>query len=189
MAEAPLKLLVLDLDETLVHATETRLDHVEDFRVGPYYIYRRPHLTEFLDAVLATFKVAVWTASGKRYAAEVVDRIFPKGSLEFMWSSERCTLTRNWDTGGYQTLKNLGKLKSQGYTLESVIAVDDTPEKYARSYGNLVAVREFLGDPGDAELPLLLAYLKSLSSVPNVRTVEKRGWREHVKKMLLSGGV
>ncbi len=180
MTEIPRKLLILDLDETLVHATETRLAHEEDFRVGPYFLYRRPHLDAFLVEMLATFRVAVWTSSGAIYADQVVDRIFPRDSLEFLWSSARCTITRNWDTGDYLTLKNLRKLKKKGYALETVIAVDDTPSKYTRSYGNLVTVSEFLGDRNDAELPRLTVYLQHLASVFNVRTVEKRYWRDQV---------
>ena len=177
------KLLVLDLDETLIHATEDKLDHDEDFRVGPYRVHLRPHLPDFVKSVLAEFRVGVWTASGESYAAQVVERIFPSGTLEFVWSSARCTSTRNWATGEYQSIKNLQKLKSKGYPLESIIAVDDTPAKYARSYGNLVTVREFVGDRSDKELPLLATYLAHLADVPNIRSVEKRNWREHVQRL------
>jgi carboxy-terminal domain RNA polymerase II polypeptide A small phosphatase len=174
------KLLVLDLDETLVHATETPLAGDADFRAGPYHVYLRPHVQSFVNAVFADFKVGIWTASGDAYATQIVERVFTGRPLEFVWSSRRCTVARDWTTGKYQTLKNLRKLKRKGYPLEAIIAVDDTPAKHARSYGNLVAVREFLGDPADTELPLLAAYLKQLAAVPNVRTVEKRRWREQV---------
>ena len=175
------KLLVLDLDETLIHATEDTLAHDEDFRVGPYRVHLRPHLSSFVNHVLEQFRVGVWTASGESYASAVVERIFPAGSLEFVWSSKRCRTARDFTTGGYQTIKNLQKLKSKGYPLESIIAVDDTPSKYAKSYGNLVTVQEFLGDRSDAELPLLAAYLGHLADVPNVRRVEKRNWRAHIQ--------
>ena len=183
------KLLVLDLDETLVHATETPLAHPEDFRVGPYHVYLRPHLADFLQQVFAHFEVGVWTASGETYAGEIVSRIFPQDKLAFIWSSARCTMTRDWVTGGYQTIKNLQKLKSRGYPLASIIAVDDTPAKYARSYGNLVTVREFLGERDDAELPLLARYLATLADVPNVRSVEKRRWRERLASNATHGAL
>jgi RNA polymerase II subunit A small phosphatase-like protein len=174
------KLLVLDLDETLVHATETPLARDADFRAGPYHVYLRPHLQDFVSAIFGDFKVGIWTASGDGYATQIVERVFPGRPLEFVWSSQRCTLARDWSTGEYQTLKDLRKLKRKGYSLETLIAVDDTPSKHARSYGNLVAVREFLGDPVDTELPLLAAYLKQLATVANIRKVEKRRWREQV---------
>lgn len=172
------KLLVLDLDETLVHATETALAHPADFAVGPYHVYKRPHLAAFLGEVLAAFDVGVWTSSGERYAAQVIGRLFEPSALKFVWSSARCTAARDWTTGEYTTIKNLAKLRRQGYALESIVAVDDTPSKYARSYGNLVTVREFVGDRLDDELLLLARYLRTLLPLPNVRAIEKRGWRE-----------
>jgi len=41
-------LLILDLDETLIYATETALDRPADFSVYGYHVYRRPHLDAFL---------------------------------------------------------------------------------------------------------------------------------------------
>lgn len=171
------KLLVLDLDETLVHGTEVQLHREPDFRFGPYFIYKRPHVHQFIAHVMERFQVGVWTASGELYAAAVIEHLFPKGALRFVWSSQRCTTVRDWNTGGYQTIKKLEKLRAKGYRLESIIAVDDTPAKYARSFGNLVAVQEFTGDEHDDELLLLMQYLDRLANVPNVRGVEKRRWR------------
>jgi RNA polymerase II subunit A small phosphatase-like protein len=91
MNGASRKLLVLDIDETLVHARESPLAHDEDFCVGAYFVYRRPGLDEFVTSMLDTFDVAVWTSSGESYAAQVLERIFPPGALKFVWSSKRCT--------------------------------------------------------------------------------------------------
>jgi carboxy-terminal domain RNA polymerase II polypeptide A small phosphatase len=172
------KLLVLDLDETLVHASEFELSREADFCVGQYFVYERPHVNRFISHVLERFHVGVWTASGEHYAAQVVARLFPANVLKFVWSSQRCTTVRDWSTGGYQTIKKLEKLKAKGYRLESIIAVDDTPAKHARNFGNLVTVREFTGDEGDNELLLLMRYLDHLAEMPNIRTVEKRRWRD-----------
>jgi RNA polymerase II subunit A small phosphatase-like protein len=174
------KLLVLDLDETLVHATEAALEHPADFNVGPYHVYKRPHLAAFLGEVLASFDVGVWTSSGESYAAQVIEQLFEPGVLKFVWSSRRCTTARDWTTGEYTTIKNLAKLRKHGYGLEAIVAVDDTPSKYARSHGNLVTVREFVGDRLDDELALLARYLRTLLPSPNVRTIETRGWRYRI---------
>jgi hypothetical protein len=40
-------LLILDLDETLIHASEEQLDREADFRVFGYHVYIRPHLEPF----------------------------------------------------------------------------------------------------------------------------------------------
>ena len=181
MTVATRKLLVLDLDETLVHATERPLEQQEDFMVGPYFVYKRPHVDAFVQYALKTFSVGVWTSSGEKYADGVINRIFPVNALEFVWSSQRCTLARDWETGGYQTLKKLDKLKAKGYRLESIIAVDDTPQKHGKNFGNLVAVTEYVGQALDDELLHLISYLEYLKTVPNIRTVEKRGWRKSVQ--------
>ena len=171
------KLLVLDLDETLIHASEQVLDRDPDFRIGPYFVYRRPHLDEFIRSVGEHFDLAVWTSSGAVYAHQVVQHIFARQTLRFVWASQRCTTVLDPMTGEYASIKNLRKLKRLGFELRSVIAVDDTPFKYRRSYGNLVRVSEFTGDPADTELQWLADYLPTLADVANIRAVEKRGWR------------
>ena len=76
-------------------------------------------------------------------------------------------------------MKDLKKVRKR-CRLEKVIAVDDSAGNYERSYGNLVRVSKFRGDPLDNELSLLTDYLEFLGSVPNVRRVEKRWWRDFV---------
>lgn len=176
----PKKLLVLDLDETLVHATGQPLAHAADFLVGPYHVYKRPHVVAFLADVLSAFDVGVWTSSGDCYAAEVVAQLFAPGALRFAWSGDRCTTARDWTTDQYISIKQLSKLKKHGYALDAIVAVDDTPSKHIRNYGNLVVVREFTGDLDDAELPMLARFLRTLLPHPDVRKVEKRRWRDGV---------
>lgn len=174
-------LLVLDLDETLVHASESELDRAADFRALSYHVYRRPHAERFIAYALANFDVGVWTSSGRFYAEAVVAALFPPQSLRFVWSSERCSISRDWTTGEYLSRKRLKKLKRHGYRLERMLAIDDTASKHACNYGNLVCVREYLGeDETDDELLRLMAYLDRLAHEPNVRKIEKRHWRERL---------
>jgi carboxy-terminal domain RNA polymerase II polypeptide A small phosphatase len=174
------KLLILDLDETLLFATESLLDRAEDFRVGPYNVYLRPGLSGFLTTCFQRYDVAVWTSSGSNYAAGVVSRVFVERELKFVWSSERCTSRRDFENDSYVNTKNLAKVKRRGYDLSQVVAVDDTPMKYSRSYGNLVRVTEYLGEVEDDELFKLGKFLCKLADVPNVRRVEKRNWRDQI---------
>ncbi|SFK50371.1 NIF family HAD-type phosphatase [Lysobacter sp. cf310] len=182
----PRHLLVLDLDETLLYASEVELNRASDFRACGYYVYRRPHLAEFIAYALARFEVGVWTSSGRRYADAIVAELFPAESLSFVWARERCSITRDWTTGGYHNRKPLKKLKRRGYRLEQVIAVDDTPSKHAYNYGNLVRVDEYLGqNENDDELLWLMRYLDRLAAEPNVRRIEKRRWRERLQQEAL----
>ncbi|KAF1717362.1 HAD family hydrolase [Pseudoxanthomonas wuyuanensis] len=176
------KLLVLDLDETLVFSTERQLDRPADLSVVGYHVYKRPHLDSFLEFAFSRFKVGVWTSSGRLYAEPLVAQLMPNRSIEFVWSSMRCSLARDWETGAHSTQKRLAKLKKLGFKLEQIIGIDDTPSKYARNYGNLVLVQEFTGDPSDDELAHLPHYLENLSAQPNVRAIEKRNWRERLHR-------
>jgi RNA polymerase II subunit A small phosphatase-like protein len=174
-------LLVLDLDETLMHATERPLLHAADHELPPYFLYRRPGLTEFIDTVSSGFRLAVWTSSSPGYARAVCQWIFPDPNrLEFVWASDRCTPTRDFDTDSWCQAKPLKKLKRLGYDLNRVLVVDDSPEKHTRNYGNLVQVAPFLGDPDDNELSHLAMYLTRLAAEPNVRRLEKRFWRRRL---------
>ncbi|MEG4342063.1 HAD family hydrolase [Microcoleus sp. A003_D6] len=179
------KLLILDLDETLIYATEASLPRQADFLVEPYYIYKRPFLDVFLKNCLDWFEVAVWTSSTPSYAIAIVSAIFeyPK-TLSFVWASDRCTVAYDIECFEYYNRKNLKKVKRKGYRLESIIAVDDTPQKWERSYGNLVRVNPFEGDESDDELKYLLLYLEQLRYEKNIRTVEKRFWRNRLTRSM-----
>jgi TFIIF-interacting CTD phosphatase-like protein len=180
------KLLILDLDETLVYATETPLPRPPDFEVYGYAVYKRPYLDIFLATCLDWFDVAIWTSSGAEYAAAVVAAIFEDPqSLQFVWASNRCSLVLNYnydlidgDYPAYYSRKPLTKVKRQGYKLESIIAIDDTPKKWEQSYSNLVRVKPFEGDEADVELKHLLLYLNTLKDAENIRKIEKRWWRQ-----------
>lgn len=175
------KLLILDLDETLVYATEEKLEHQEDFVVGQYYVYKRPFLQEFIQFCLENFDVAVWTTSTSNYAAEIVANVFPNPSdLKFLWSRLRCTISFDEEERGNFYEKKMKKVRSRGYELKKVIVVDDTPQVWRNSYGNLVQVKPFFGKKEDNELQNLIIYLKRLKDTENIRKIEKRMWQNRI---------
>jgi carboxy-terminal domain RNA polymerase II polypeptide A small phosphatase len=175
--ELPPALLILDLDETLIHSSEQELERVADFRVGSYFTYKRPHLEAFLEVCFEHFEVAVWTASTEDYASEIVTKIFGTRALKFFWSRERCTLRYFEDIGDRVYTKPLTKVRKLGFDLSRVIAVDDKAENFYDAYSNLVQVKRFLGDSSDTELQKLAQYLPLLAKESNVRKLEKRRWR------------
>lgn len=175
------KLLILDIDETLIFATENLLDRKEDFRAGQYYVYKRPYLKEFLLQCINWFEVAVWTSSSPDYAKEILENIFDDVRvLSFVWASDRCTWSYDWELQEYYWRKILKKVKRKGYDLNNVIAVDDTPKGYKNSYGNVIAIAPFEGEESDSELTDLLIYLNHLRQVENIRKIEKRKWKSVV---------
>ncbi len=187
-------LLILDLDETLIHATAQELERKADFGVFDYHVYKRPFLDEFLQQVSQEFLLAVWSSASDDYVMEVVKNIFPSDmKLEFVWGRSRATFRRRLRTDNlgyfadnpeshYHYTKPLQKLKRKGYNLNRILIVDDTPRKCMHNYGNAIYPAEYLGSENDEELRYLSRYLSNLKEIENVRNIEKRGWINTVKK-------
>ncbi|WP_264788151.1 HAD family hydrolase [Aureispira anguillae] len=186
-------LLILDLDETLIHGREKPLEKKEDFKVFHFFIYKRPFLKEFLNSVKENFLVAVWSSGSDDYVDEIVKHIFPKNyPLEFVWGRSRCVYRSkryNEDFGRhtedysnpYFYVKPIKKLKKHGFYKNRVLLVDDSPEKCIDNYGNAIYPKEYLGENEDNELLFLLEYLSKLKNIENVREIEKRGWKSGIK--------
>ncbi|TGD79789.1 HAD family hydrolase [Hymenobacter wooponensis] len=184
-------LLILDLDETLIHASSTELDRPADFRLFDYHIYKRPHLKEFLTSCSRHFRLAIWSSASDDYVAEVTKQIVPASiPLDFVWGRSRCTYCFHnaaFEESGhtnyhshYDYVKVLKKLRRHGYDLNKVLIVDDTPAKSKRNFGNAIYPKEYKGQSYDSELALLSDYLIQLKDAENVRSIEKRGWRNHM---------
>ena len=171
-------LLILDLDETLLHASKVELTHECDFTFESYWVYRRPFVEEFLVDLSEYYQLAIWSSASDDYVEALVDVVVrPVVPLVFSWGRSRGTYRRDIDTDGYFYAKDLYKVKRRGYVLAQVLIVDDTPQKVAKNYGNAIYVDEFEGDPSDTTLRDLAPYLVKLSSETEFRRIEKRWWR------------
>lgn len=171
-------LLILDLDETLVRASQEEPRDGFDFRVSNYFVKKRPHLDAFLLAVRGWYELAVWSSSGDLYARQVVEQALGGSSgFRFVWARSRCTERFDEETHDHYFAKNLKKVKRKGFDLARVLIIDDSPEKVQRNFGNHLRVRPFEGQPGDRELLDLIPYLDWLKDRDNFRTIEKRGWK------------
>jgi TFIIF-interacting CTD phosphatase-like protein len=74
---------------------------------------------------------------------------------------------------------------------ETLIYATEEPQAYPAdfSYGNLVRVQPFFGDPKDRELEYLSAYLQHLKDAANIRKVEKRFWQRRYANPTSSSGL
>ena len=168
------KLLVIDLDETLIHGCPEAVGG--DFLAAGIPVFIRPGARDFIKKMAAFYELAVWTSATSDYAADIVRELFSPPP-QFVWCRERCVRRLNPETLEVEFLKDLKKLRRLGWDLARVLAVDDSPEKLSRSYGNLVRIPPFTGGKDDVLGPLA-EYLATLSEEHDVRRVEKRGWLE-----------
>ncbi|GAB4003164.1 hypothetical protein GCM10028807_62940 [Spirosoma daeguense] len=176
------KLVIFDLDETLIHATEHELNKPYDLKFEKYFVYQRPNLRSFLTSAAEHFTVGIWSSADDDYVTEIVRGIIPDNiDLLVVWGRSRCSYRRDFERDTYCFEKRLDKLKKRGFRLEKILIVDDSTEKSRANYGNAIHIKEYIGDENDNELTALFDYLLTLKAVENVRSIEKRGWRNRVE--------
>ena len=175
----PRPLLILDIDETLIHGREEPLDRPCEFLAGRYHIYERPHLNQFLQSVSELYDLACWSSATHDYLEIVVNTITKDlfSPLLFVWDRSRCTRRTDFTLQEEYFLKDLQKVKKKGYDLARVLILEDEPRKVNRHFGNAIFVKPYVGALDDDELPKLASYLRSVADVPNYRVLEKRNWR------------
>ncbi len=136
----------------------------------------------FLEAISMDFDLAIWSSADDMYVQDIVEKIKPSIiDFQFIWSRSRCTTTRDYDLDRYVHEKRLKKVKKMGYSLERMLIIDDSPEKTKDNYGNAIYINPYEGDLQDQELQFLLKYLLTIKGCSNVRSLEKRGWKNQIQ--------
>ncbi|MBX2841248.1 MAG: HAD family hydrolase [Flammeovirgaceae bacterium] len=186
------KLVILDIDETLIHATKNPPYENWDFELFDFKVFIRPFLAEFLIFLKDHFKIGVWSSASDDYVEAISNIIFPLDyPLQFIWGRQKCTYKLDYnkvDDSGYldyyehyNYVKQLSKVKKQfKIPLETILIIDDSPHKCIQNYGNAIYPNPFEGDEEDDELLRLQKYLLKLKDVDNVREIEKRFWHSEV---------
>jgi RNA polymerase II subunit A small phosphatase-like protein len=152
-----IRLLVLDLDETLVFATDNPLHREPDWIFNEYSIYRRPHLEQFIQHCTTNFHIGLWSSAGEEYVSFMANQLFPEAnSIKFAWSGKRCIQR----SSGISNIKDLRKLRRFGYLAHEILIVDDSPEKVCRQPKNLVKIAPYDGNLDDAELLNIIAHIE-----------------------------
>ena len=192
------KLLVLDLDETLIHASMFSQPWPHDFQVGLARAWKRPGVGRFLTICFEWFHVGIWTSATRPYAGDVLGHLAgDPGRFSFVFTREHCLQkdiaelpgnfgnrdpalgqpapNAGWGSAGLGRIwvKDLCFLLERGQSVESIIVVDDSPESWLGHQDNVVAVSKFKGDPADRELELLLPFLESLGQLPDIRAASQ----------------
>lgn len=162
------KVLVLDLDETLIHSTsrgsrnhDYMIEVLLDKHICLYYVYKRPYVDSFLKKVSEWYKVVVFTASLKEYADPVIDYLDPEKKIfSKRYFRESCQF-RN---GIY--MKDLQIIEKD---LSKICLVDNSSFSYEINKENGIPIETWINDPKDRELLNLLPFLDALRFVEDVR--------------------
>lgn len=145
-------LVILDLDETLIHSCDEWIGHPHDFIAASKMIFVRPYAKEFVEELLLKYKVAVWTASYGKYTEEIIKYLFrDKNKLEFVFDRSHCSLTET-AKGQDVLIKDLEKIHEIGWTKNSFSIVDDKPECIYGERHQVIEVKPYFGSDNDKEL-------------------------------------
>ena len=168
-------LVIFDVDETLVHATNRRLVYPPSFEHPPYFVYQRPFVHELLTATTPYYDFAVWSSSSKEYVDDVVLNVFGvEFPLVFAWAVDRCVQRVHIPSNGYVYIKDLRKVQCHGYSVDRITIVDDSPEKIARQPKNLLPIKPYFGQTNDRELLAIADALIRKAVLPDDRLAEQR---------------
>lgn len=172
------KLLILDIDETLIHSDVLEPDFYDFMVLNKYYTIKRPYVNDFLKYSFENFTVGVFTTSTEDYAKEILEKLdVDLSKLLFLWDREKCNSKFNYDLYTYSYVKKLDKVrKSFDWDINKMMIVDNDFHTAIYNYGNLIHIKDFEGDMQDVELKRLINYLEKIKNAENIRNIEKRGW-------------
>eukprot|EP01023_Acetabularia_acetabulum_P000687 TRINITY_DN1027_c1_g1_i1.p1 TRINITY_DN1027_c1_g1~~TRINITY_DN1027_c1_g1_i1.p1 ORF type:complete len:348 (-),score=42.53 TRINITY_DN1027_c1_g1_i1:525-1568(-) len=178
------KTLVLDLDETLVHASMDPLEYYNftvDINLNDenrvVYVRSRPFLKQFLEAVSKHFEVVVFTASMEAYADKVLDVIDAGRQLiSHRLFRDSCLCIQ----GNY--LKNLEVL---GREPHSTVIVDNSVQAFGYQLENAIPIIDFTDDLSDCELIRIWNLLQRAHQCTDVREFIQNevGWAQVVEQL------
>jgi len=169
-------LIIFDLDETLIFSTKELQDRFEDFKIGDFYVFKRPFLDSVLVNLSLYFSLAIWSSGTEDYVKDITEKLISTGvKFEFVWSRVNCTLHFDIDYNDYFYIKKIDKVRKFGFSREKILIVEDLYKNVHMNYGNAIIVSPFRGSD-DNELLSLCNYLLTFKNIQNVLNIDKRNW-------------
>jgi len=197
-AALPRLTVVLDLDETLVHAktepmqgSDIRFSVNFDGQNYPVWVCRRPGVNEFIQHLSTFCDVIVFTASQRVYADQLLDvleRMIGSKVIKSRYFRDSCVEVM----GNY--VKDLSVLDCD---LTRTVIIDNSPQAFALQVDNGIPIKSWFGtqeENGDNRLPLLLPFLATLSTARDVRPLIRKRFKiqqrleHHAAKPSARGG-
>ena len=171
------KILILDLDETLVHADVdfNYKYHDEILKFIPeggneeilIPLILRPHLFEFLNFASSLYELVIFTASEKNYA-DVILNFIEKDKKYFAYRLYRDNCIYLHPCFYIKDLDIIANIKK-----ENLLIVDNSLFSFGNNLNNGILISSFYNDKDDTMLCNLAHYLSHLSNVDDVRTANK----------------
>ena len=175
------KLLILDLDETLIHCSVNLREHqlfdnqiivkTDEGLLVPALLNIRPYVDEFLRNMSEHFELVLFTASAKYYASKMLRYIDPHRSyFSHVFYRDSCCKTTNG-----KLVKDLTIFVN--VPLKDMILVDNNTYCMLPQPTSGVPILNFYHDREDQELLRIQPFLLELKDVPDHREVLKNTFK------------
>ena len=175
------KILLLDLDETLIYAdfakeyendTKNPYDTIISFEseneINNVGIFLRPGVKLFLENLSKFFEIGIFTASVSEYADEVIKFLDPENNfIKFKLYRQNCV-----NVNDILKVKDLRILKN--FDLKNVVLVDNNMYSFAAQLSNGILINSFYFNKNDNELYNVYGYLMNyIYQAEDVRKVNE----------------
>ena len=169
------------MDETLIHCNENagipsdvvlpiKFPHGDIIEAG---INVRPYAIEALEELSKHFEIIVFTASHSCYANVVLDHLDPQNKyIQHRLFRENCVTT---EEGLY--IKDLRIFANRN--LKDLVIVDNAMYSFGYQLDNGIPIIPYYYNKTDRELKTLVAYLKGLYHVKDVREINIKSFKLH----------
>jgi TFIIF-interacting CTD phosphatase-like protein len=162
------KILVLDLDETLVYSTLERppvVDHELLIAEQTCFVRVRPGVQSFVERMRSCFgECRIWSTGQPIYVESVCKTL----GIDWMtiWGRDRCRRLAVPVPGADPYDKPLELISNDP---RSIVIVDNAPSVFACNPQNGIPITTWRGDPSDRQLDLIGDYLEVLSLREDMR--------------------
>lgn len=164
--------LIIDLDETLIHSSMGKQPGDHTFTVWSrvsgkvtFTVHIRPYAREFLDIVKEDYTLILFTASDQPYADKCIKFLDPNNDIFTMKLYKHNCLK----IGSDFTIKDLRMFRN--IPLHNIIILDNNPVCYVLQPANAIPITSFYSDSNDRELQKLSIILKCLAPFENKQEI------------------
>jgi TFIIF-interacting CTD phosphatase-like protein len=157
------RLIIFDLDETLIHSERWTRDLAQKMDEGLFWefewfdmgiafrVFFRPYYKQILTFFHELgYEIGIWSAGSRAYVKPIADRLrkYVGGKFAFVWSLSKCRKSLK----EYNVRKALELVRKKYDEYERLIIVEDDPSIYERYPINTIKVKPFMLDPRDEQL-------------------------------------
>lgn len=173
------KIVVFDLDETLVHCETKSINKCEiviklnspSSEISKIGLNIRPYLRESLLEIKKYFTILIFTASQQILGDLVLDYLDPENEIfDKRLYRNNCYQTKLNNDIIY--IKDLRILKN--VDLKDVVIVDNSVLSFSFLLDNGIPILPYYGNKNDTELIILVNYLKHLATFDDMRIENKK---------------